>query len=103
MEDYQKIKNRLGTIYLSLIILIAVLAFLNNWITITDIIDILLVLTLFILLQKNIIKLKLLCILSIIIGIIVLLTCRGLSIFMSLWLIIYSIISLTKIKKDVDI
>ena len=103
MENNQKIKNRLGTIYISLIILLAILGFFFNGITVMDIVDILLVLALFILLQTKLINLKTLCILSIIIGAIVLATCKGISVIMSIWLIIYSIISLTKIKNDVDI
>ena len=103
MENNQKIKNRLGTIYISLIILLAFLGFFVNGITVMDIADILLVLALFILLQTKLIKLKTLCILSILVGAIVLVSCKGITVIMSIWLIIYSIISLTKIKNDIDI
>ena len=53
MVDIQKIKNRLGTIYISLIILIVFLALTSVGIKILDIIDILLLIDMFVLLQKS--------------------------------------------------
>lgn len=103
MESNQKIKNRLGSIYISLISLLAILGFFFNGLVVMDIVDILLVLALFILLQKEILNLKNLCILSIFVGAIVLVSCKGITVIMSIWLIIYSIISLITIKNDIDI
>lgn len=99
MENNQKIKNKLGTIYISLISLLAILGVFFNGIVVMDIVDILLVLALFILLQKEILNLKTLCILSILVGGIVLVSSKGVTVIMSIWLIIYSIISLNTIKK----
>ena len=99
MENNQKIKNKLGTIYISLISLLAILGVFFNGIVVMDIVDILLVLALFILLQKEILNLKTLCILSILVGGIVLVISKGVTVIMSIWLIIYSIISLNTIKK----
>lgn len=99
VDETQKIKNRLGTIYICLVVLIAFLALTSGAIRIIEIIDIALVVILFILLQTRDLKLMPLCIASIVVGLIALLTCKGISIIMAIWLIIYSIIALTKIKK----
>lgn len=99
MDEGQKIKNRLGTIYICLAILIAFLALTSGEIRIIEIINIALVVILYILLQTKALKLMPLCIASIVVGLITLLTCKGISIIMAIWLIIYSIIVLTKIKK----
>ncbi len=99
MDEGQKIKNRLGTIYICLAILIAFLALTSGEIRIIEIINIALVVILYILLQTKALKLMPLCIASIVVGLITLLTCKGISIIMAIWLIIYSIIALTKIKK----
>lgn len=99
MGEAQKIKNRLGTIYICLAVLIAFLALTSGAIRLIEIINIALVVILFISLQTKALKLMPLCIASIVVGLITLLTCRGISIIMAIWLIIYSIIALTKIKK----
>ena len=99
VDETQKIKNRLGTIYICLAVLIAFLALTSGGIGIIEIINIALVVILFILLQTQTLKLMPLCIASIVVGLIILLTCKGISIIMAIWLIIYSIIALTKIKK----
>lgn len=99
VDEGQKIKNRLGTIYICLAILIAFLALTSGEIRIIEIINIALVVILYILLQTKALKLMPLCIASIVVGLITLLTCKGISIIMAIWLIIYSIIALTKIKK----
>ncbi len=99
MDETQKIKNRLGTIYICLAVLIAFLALTSSGIGIIEFINIALVVILFILLQTQTLKLMPLCIASIVVGLIIFLTCKGLTIIMAIWLIIYSIIVLTKIKK----
>ena len=99
MDETQKIKNRLGTIYICLADLIAFLALTSSGIGIIEFINIALVVILFILLQTQTLKLMPLCIASIVVGLIIFLTCKGLTIIMAIWLIIYSIIVLTKIKK----
>ncbi len=98
MVDIQKIKNRLGTIYISLIILIVFLALTSVGIKILDIIDILLLIDMLVLLQKKLVKLKTLCIMSIVFGLIIVFTCKGISIILAVWLVIYASISLVKIK-----
>lgn len=99
MFQWTKLKNRLGTIYICLVTLIAFLALTSGAIRIIEIIDIALVVILFMLLQTKALKLMPLCIASIVVSLITLLTCKSISIIMAIWLIIYSIIVLTKIKK----
>ena len=98
MVDIQKVKNRLGTLYISLIILIAFLALTSGGIKIIEIIDILLLIVMFILLQKKLVNLKTLCIMSIVFGLVVVFTCKGISILLAAWLVIYASISLVKTK-----
>lgn len=98
MVDIQKVKNRLGTLYISLIILIAFLALISGGIKIIEIIDILLLIVMFILLQKKLVNLKTLCIMSIVFGLVVVFTCKGISILLAAWLVIYASISLVKTK-----
>lgn len=110
MDNNQKIKNRLGSIYISLMLFIGIGGVLFLGITIVDIVVFLLSLTLFILLQKKLVKLNTLCILSIIVGaigvlcyIVVLHSLDSLYSILLIWLVIYSIISLVKIKDNIDI
>ena len=100
MNIQQKIINRLGTIYISLIAFIVILEILLNGLSIFDIINLLLVLLLFILLQTKLINLNIQCILSTIIGIVIFVTGEAITILMALWLAIYSTISFFKLKKD---
>lgn len=104
MEQLQKIKNRLGSIYISILAFIIFKIFVQG-LAIFDVILLVTYIGMFISLQKKLLKLNIQCILSIIAGI--LLACTYLQeeimIILAAWLIIYSIISLKRIKNNTDI
>lgn len=84
MFQWTKLKNRLGTIYICLVTLIAFLALTSGAIRIIEIIDIALVVILFMLLQTKALKLMPLCIASIVVSLITLLICKSISIIMAI-------------------
>ena len=106
MEQLQKIKNRLGSIYIS-ILAFTILKILMNGLAIYDIIMIITYTGLFVALQKKLVNLNIQCILSIIAGLLLTILYLGkngdLMIILAIWLIIYSMLSLKKIKNSTDI
>ena len=104
MERIQKIKNRLGSIYIA-IFAFTLLKIVARGLAIIDIVLLVLYVGSFIALQKKVLSIKNQCILSIVDGGILLAVYykEEIMLILSAWLIIYSIISLIKIKNDEDI
>ncbi len=104
MEQIQKIKNRLGSIYIAILAFTA-LKIIVQGLEITDIVLLVAYIGLFISLQTKLLNIKIQCILSIVAGIllIVIYYPEEIMILLSAWLIVYSIISLSKLKKNTDI
>ena len=103
MEKIQKIKNRLGSIYISILAFMG-LKIIVKGLAITDIVLLVVYIGLFILLQAKLLNIKIQCILSVVAGILLaIFYSEEIMILLSIWLIIYSIISLNKIKNNTDI
>ena len=103
MEKIQNIKNRLGSIYISILAFMG-LKIIVKGLAITDIVLLVVYIGLFILLQAKLLNIKIQCILSVVAGILLAIFCsEEIMILLSIWLIIYSIISLNKIKNNTDI
>lgn len=102
MELLQEIKNKLGSMYIALSLFTIFEIFING-LAVHDIIILITYIGLFIILQTKLVKINIQCILSIPAGILYLWKNTDIMIILAIWLIIYSLIALKRLKINKNI